>query len=116
MKIPEIWYFVCWVFGFHSLDTLVEESHEVVYGTSNGIDPVNYLACEKLAKLYQNQTEIDLKVLANDLCEHFNSSSDDGMKKKYPIRFEELILNRTKSGGYLILNERICLIVNEDEL
>ena len=94
MKIPEIWYFVCWVFGFYSLDTLVEESHEVIYGNGNETEPVNYLACEKLRKLYPGKTEIDLKGLADDLWRHFDRLIEDYYSGEYPIEIERLILNQ----------------------
>ena len=117
MKIPEIWYFVCWVFGVYSLDTLVEESHAVVYGKGNETEPVNYLACEELKELYPNQTEIDLMELADDLWRHFNRSIRDYFRREHPTKIERIILflNQKKSEGYLILNGRACLIGKDKE-
>ena len=113
MKIPEIWYFVCWVFGFYSLNTLIEESHEVVYEKSNEVEDVQHLACKELSYLNSNKTKINLKEMRNDLWRHFNSSID---LKKDPNsgKLKELILNRTKTGGYLILNRKICLFANNE--
>lgn len=121
MKIPGIWCFVCWVFGFHSLSTLVEESNEVVYQKGNETEPVNYLACEKLTKLYPkklypNKTQIDLKELADDLYRHFKSLVDHyNDHRRNSIEINQLILNQTKSKGYLILNEKVCLIANDEK-
>ena len=115
MKITEIWYFVCWAFGFHSLDTLVEESREVVYQKGNETEPVNYLACEKLTELYPDKTEINLKALADDLYRHFNRSFKNYGRGKCRIEFKEWVLNQTKSGGYLILNGRACFNANYRE-
>ena len=117
MKIPEIWYFVCWVFGFNSLNTLVEESHEIVYGKGSNTEPLNYLACSMLSWIYPNQTEIDLKEFRDDLYEHFNSSTIDNWLRNGDGSglFEEAVLKRTKSGGYLIFNGMACLISNNEK-
>ena len=113
MKILKIWYFVCWVFGFNSLNTLVEESHEVVYAKRNETEEVQRLICEKLTLLDLNKT-IDLERLRDDLYRHFNSSYRYyNARRVYPNRFKESVLSLMKSGTYLILNQRICFITND---
>ena len=108
MKSLEIWFIICLVFAFISLETLIDEGHEVIYEESNDTESVQYLICGKLSDLYPNQTQIDLRQLRDDLCDYFN----------LPLKankFNELVRSRTKSGGYLILNRLACLIVNGSE-
>ena len=113
MKIPEIWYFVCWVFGFLSLDTLVEESFEVVYEKNNKKEEVQHLICEDLIRMHPNKT-IDLKELRADLYRHFNSSSNYAYQRQLkPSSFEKLLLNQTMFGNYLILNGAVCFLAND---
>ena len=113
----KFWFFFCLAFAFHSLDTLVEESYEVIYEKSNQTEPVQFLVCEKLEDLFQNRTEIDLKKLRERLYEHLNSS----IRRSYPSSYfqdwsnklqklEEQVLNQTKAGSYLLLNRRACYI------
>ena len=118
MKILKFcWYCLCALFCLYSLYTLVRDSREVIYEKSNQTEPFSYLVCEKLRNLYPNKTEIDLVGLREELYRHLNSTMGrHGRRTKFPRLFEDLVLNRTRSGGYLILDERICLIVNEDEL
>ena len=72
------------------------------------------MTCAKLSDIHPNKTEIDLGELRDDLYGHFNRSYDySAARDIYEIRrFEELILNRTKAGGYLILDEMVCLVAN----
>ena len=112
MKSLKVWFFICLVFAFISLETLIEEGHEVIYKESNQNEPVQYLICAKLSDLYPNQTQIDLGKLKDVLSDYFNRS----FRRSYLLKeFEELVLNRTKSGGYLILNRMACLIMNRRE-
>ena len=90
------------MFAFLSLNTLVEESYEVVYEKSNKTEPVQFLVCEDLGVLHPNKTEIDLEKLRDYLDNHHESN---------PSKFEEV--NRIKSGGYLILNGMVCLIAKD---
>ena len=122
MKSLKIWFFICLVFAFISLETLIEEGLEVVYEERNETEPVQYLVCAKLSDLYPNQTQIDLKHLRDDLSDYFNIPFDREMseylgqhKAKKLKEFSEFARNRTKSGGYLVLNSKACLIVNESE-
>lgn len=114
MNIRKFWYFACLVFGFHSLNSLIEESHEVVYEKSTAKAPVEYLTCKPLNfNHWSNQTEIDLEKLQADLLKHFNSSDRPAsLRRQYPSVFES-ILNRTKSEGFVILNEMFCLVSND---
>ena len=117
MKLQKLWFFICLVFAFLSLETLVEESHEVVYEKSNETEPVQFLACVKLTELHPNNTQIDLQQLRNHLYDHLNSFDDTIGGFGDRIGFEELILNRKRSEDYLVLNGRACLIAkNESEL
>lgn len=112
MKILKVWFFTCLVFAFTSLYTLVEESYEVVYKKKNETDAVRFLICENLSDLYPNQTEMDLLKVRGDLYDHFNRSFD-WRSKDHPNIFEKLVLNRTRSGGYLIAVRMICLIIDD---
>ena len=113
MEILKLWYFICVVFGFHSLDTLVEESYEVVYEKSDKTDPVHYLICEELRSFNGEKSEIDLGKLRAGLYRPFNSSIRIYWEKSRRDKFEALILNYTKSGDYLIIDRLFCLIVND---
>ena len=72
MIIRNLWHFVCLVLGFHSLNTLIEESHEVVYKKRNETQPVQHLFCEELSWFFPEQTQIDLKELRDGLYEISN--------------------------------------------
>ena len=109
MKNLKIWFYACLVFAFISLDTLVEESHEVIYEKSNETEEFQYLACKKLRALYPNQSVVDLKHLRDDLCDYFTHS----VSWKDMPESRELLLNRTKTGGYLVLNRMVCLILKD---
>ena len=113
MKILKLCYFACLVFAFLSLDTLVEESYEVVYEKGNQTEPLQYLVCERLSDLHLNKTEIDLQALRDVLYNYFNSSIQNDLRTFHPMEFEELVQNRTRSGGYLLLNGRFCLVAND---
>ena len=113
MKFQNVWFFLCLVFAFHSLNTLVDESYEVTYAKRNETKPVQYLACEELEVLYPNQTKIDLEQLRDDLYDHLNRSIDRLKGRIDPEKFEELVLNQIKSSRYLVLNRRVCLIIND---
>ena len=113
MKIPEIWHFVCLVFGVFSLDTLVEESHEVIYEEKNETGDFQYLACTELNWIPDLNKTIDLEKLRDDLCSRFNSSIDSFWRRYNPRMFEKLALNQTKLGSYLILNGKICFTAND---
>lgn len=118
MKIPILWCFVCLVFGYFSLDTLFEESHEVVYENGTQTDLLEYLVCKELNWFCpQNKTKIDLKELRGELLRHFNDDRyHHRMRiKTYRKQFEAMVLNQTKSGGYLISHGMLCLIANDSK-
>ena len=121
MKSLKIWFFICLVFAFISLETLIDEGHEVIYKESNETEPVEYLICAKLSELYPNQTQIDLSQLRDDLSDYFNRSLDwekSAYLEPYTSEFKKFkvfVRNRTESGGYLVLNRMACLIVNKSE-
>lgn len=115
MKIAKFWHFACLVFAFYSLETLVEEHYEVLYEKSDGAEPVEYLACLPLRDFYPNETEIELQQLRIDLFNYFNSSPEFDLWRTEEPSFKELVLDRTKSGGYLILNGVACLIENKED-
>ena len=105
MKLFKFIYLLCVLFCVYCLYTLVADSYEVVYKKSNVTERFQFLACVQLTDLYPNRTEVDLKSLRGDLYVHFNRSIDWSRREEH-----EMILNRTESGGYLVLNRRICLI------
>ena len=111
-KMQTVWFFVCFVFAFHGLYSLVKEGRETLYERHNKTEDVQRLACEKLADLYPDKREIDLVELRDDLYRHFNGPGDSDWKRRYPDEFKRLILNQTKTGGYLSLNGSVCLIAN----
>lgn len=115
MKILQLWYFSCLVFVFLSLETLVEESYEVIYEKGNDTEPVQFLVCLELRDLRLNQTEIDLDELRSHLYNYLNRSEDPfGWRSDHPNEFERLLLNRTRSGGYLLFNARVCFVAYDE--
>ena len=109
----KLWYLICLVLAFQSLDTFIEESYEVVYEKSNRTEPVQLLICEELNDLYPNETEIDLKKLQADLYNHFLNFGHDWRRNH--SGFKELVRNQTKLGSYLVLSGRVCLVANDAE-
>ena len=114
-KYRYVWYVACVLFCIYCLYSLIVDSYEFVYEKGNETEPIERLICENLRDLYPNKMEIDLKGLRNDLYRHFNSS-DTYVRTLFSTEFEKSVLNRTKSGFYLIYNGRVCLIVNAGEL
>ena len=116
-KIIRLWPVPVVLFCVYCLYTLVSDSYEVLYQEKDETDPLQFLACVELSRIYPNKTEIDLKELRDDIYHHFNTSEKYRDREESSKSFEEVILNRTKSGGYLVFNRRICLIVkNQKEL
>ena len=118
MKIIRLWPVPVLLFCFYCLYALVVDSYEVLYKKRNETEPFQFFGCVELIDLFPDKTEIDLKELRDELYDQFHSLDDSvfGLIKE-PIRFEELILNRTNSGCYRVFNRRLCLIANDqDEL
>lgn len=64
-----------------------------------------------------NKIEIQLDELREHVYENLKSADDVlGLKRAEPNLFEELVLNRTKSGSYLILDDLFCLLASRSEL
>ena len=115
MKLYKFWILPCVLFCLYCLYTLVVDSYEVVYVKRNETNELQYLACVELSRVYPGKTEIDLKALRDELYNHLNRSDGLGTRKNNPKEFEKLVLNRTSSGGYLILNRRVCLIAKDQK-
>ena len=115
LNILKLWPVPCLVFCLYCLYTLVEESYEVLYEKGHVTGPLQFLACVELSRVCPNKTEINLEELGNELYDHFNSSEDYRFKRRSSAfrREFELTLNRTKFGGYLVFNRRVCLISND---
>ena len=108
---------MCFVFAFYSLDTLVRESHEIVYEKGNETRPVQYLVCEKLSDFHLNKTKINLKKMRDDLYRHIDSLMNENVNWRnfHLKKIKELFLNRTRTGSYLILKEFFCFFANNRE-
>ena len=118
VTISRLWPVSILFFCFYCLYTLVVDSFEVFYQKANETVPLRFLACVELNRIWPNRTEIDLRELRNELYDHFNSSEEyrDKRSSSYQREFK-LTLKRTKSGDYLILNRRVCLIAyDQNEL
>ena len=119
MKIIRFWPIPCSLFCLYCLYTLIVDSYEVLYQERNEADPLQFLACLELSRVCPGKTEIDLTELKDQLYDHFNRSKEYRYwrTERYRKEFDELILKRIKSGGYLVLNRRVCLIASDqDEL
>ena len=105
-----IWFLVCLAFDFNSLDTPIEEGHEVVYEEINETE-VKLLVSLELTPIHPNKT-VDLEKLWNHLQTRFGISLMNYWRRLRPKRFEEIVLN-----GTLVLNGRVCFVLNNhDEL
>lgn len=116
MNILKLWYIVCLAFGFQSLNSLVEESHEVVYEKSKS-SKLWYLSCKELSWFRFSKIEFELEELRDELYLYFNSSFGDSESEEYRLEFDEVILENLKSELYLIQNDLFCFIADDlDEL
>ena len=113
MNILKLWPVPVLLFCFYALYTLVADSYEILYQKRNEAVPLQFLVCLKLSDLYPNQTEVELKELRGRLYDHFNISEKYPLKGSFDRISLELILNRTESGDYLMLNRKVCLIAND---
>ena len=104
------WHCVCIVICLYSISILIDESYEVIYGSVNvGVEPVAYLACFCLRKLYPNQSEVLLERLQTDLYEHFENYEKHWKRRRVMHKYEELVLKRILSKNYLIWADLVCL-------
>ena len=55
LNILKLWPVPCLVFCLYSLYTLVEESYGVLFQKSNGVDPLQFLACEQLSLIFSKK-------------------------------------------------------------
>ena len=115
MKLYKFFYLPCVLLCLYGLYILVADSYKVIYQETDEMSPIQFLACVELRYLFPNQTEFDLNELRNELYDHFNSSKYFRFGRKLQRRTFELILERTRSGDYLILNRRVCFNVNEQK-
>lgn len=73
MNILKLWYLACLALGFYSIETLIEESHAVVYEKSNKSKPVQYLACGDLKLFYREKAEVDLERIKGYMSKVFDN-------------------------------------------
>ena len=113
LNILKLWPVPCLVFCLYCLYTLVGDSYEVLYMKRTGTEPLQFLACEILSRVFPDKREIDLKELQSQLYDLFTLSEKYSYEREdFPDEFE-LILNRTKSGDYLVFNRKICFFAND---
>ena len=115
VKIIKLWPVAVLLFSTYCLYTLISDSYEVLYLERNKTAPLQFLVCNELSQVYPKRTEIDLKELKNDLYGHLNSSEIYRDKREDYREAFELILNRIKTDGYLIHNQKLCLISKDQK-
>lgn len=113
MKILKFWYVACTIFCIYNLNMLVEERYEVEYLAVNKSETeLEILACYKLSSFNFKNKSIELSQLSAHLSNQFHQ----GLRKSQRPNYEqELILNAVKTGNYLIFNELLCIIAEENE-
>ena len=122
--MKKIWYFISILFCLHSISILNEEKDEIIYKLIDREDAYNYLICfdlKKQIKTLSNETTIDLEQFNKNLYVHVtnleyqvNSIKEYNWKKSEDLdKFNELILNTTKSKSYLILKGQFCLLLKD---
>ena len=113
----KVWYFICILFTFYSINILIKESNEIKYQFSNETEPIDYLACFNLKKIFSNKKTIDLQQLGKDVYAYFdnyfsrrfNGFSEEA-KKNDIANVNKSILNPIKSKNYFVLRDQFCLI------
>ena len=100
----KVWYFLCILFFFYSLSTLIEESYDVTYRLENITEENKHLACFDLKKnIYslRNLKEIDLNQLNRDVYKYFDKIEDRKKTRNFQD-FNESIL--------VPIRQRKCLV------
>ena len=118
----KVWYFICILFAFFSINILIEEGSKITYVLSSDEEiKLNYsLACFNLKKIFSNKTTIDLQQLDKDVYTYFDNYFAKlivGKFKKYPEKLNKMfkrrvnksILNPIKSKNYFVLRDRFFL-------
>ena len=106
-------HYICILFCLFSYYALVKDSHEIFYEKNNEASRLRYLVCKDLQYLCPSKTEINLNEFREVLNGYFNYLIENNLKETNPIK--NSILNRSRSGGYLINNGKACLILNQSE-
>ena len=108
--ILKLWYVICAIFCLYSLNKVVEERYEVKILASNQseTDPLIFLACKELSSFQLNRTEVRLEELRVELVNHFNSLKFPSWNQNL-VPYKNLILNRLKTGQYLISDGLLCI-------
>ena len=100
------WYYLCIFFFFYSLNTLIEESYDVVYRLEDRMEgnrTEEYMACSNLKKYFStNRMEIDLNQLNQDVYNYLNN------------KFGK-IKQQVKAKLFQIFNESILVPIREKE-
>ena len=113
----KIWYFLCLMFCIYSLNTFVQESYQVAYTLlpDDHHEPIHRLDCRRLSDLSLNKTKYSMSLLKEDLVRHFENYKSYGWSKENIEFGKQFVLNRTKSGQFLIFNEMVCFIIRNEE-
>lgn len=119
MSKTKFWYCLSILFCLYSLNILIKEQYEMTYVAedTNRTDELNFLECENLKVLfkkipfYSNKTAINLIQFKDDLYNYFNNSDDSYWKINYEKRLDNL-LNKLRTGNYLIWFDLFCIILD----
>ena len=116
----KVWYFICILFAFYSINILIKESNEIKYQSINKTEPIDYLACFNLKEIFSNKTTIDLQQLDQNVYTYFDNyfprifnRYPEEIKKKFKIVVNKSILNPIKSKNYFVLRDQFCLILED---
>lgn len=115
MNFLKFWYCICSLLCFYSLRPFIKESYLSAY-FNDWEEPIRYLICSRLVDFQLNKTHYNLTELRENLIENIQKKSytPNSIKSKFVFRRgKEIVLNKLKSGDYLILKNQLCLIRND---
>ena len=121
----KVWYFICILFAWYSINNLIEDGSKITYVLSSDEEiKLNYrLACFNLKEIFSNKMIIDLQKLDEDAYAYFDNYFVNIIDRRFNKRREETkkdinesILNPIKSKNYFVLRDRFCLILKNNSI
>ena len=111
--IFKAWCVACAIFCILSLQTLVEDRYEVAILARNEseMDPTISLICKELNSFQLDKTEMRLEILRDKLVNYFNRLEYTPVWGVDLDSTKHLIVNRVKTGQYLIFNGLFCILL-----
>ena len=110
-----IWHWICLLYLLYNVNILLDQSYEVVFRVINQNESVQYLSCFNLSEIIINKTRINLNEIKNEFDYHLRWIQKNKKDINRLISNEKIekIINETKSRDYLIYQDRICFIFED---